>query len=139
MYVFSTRTTWLGALLLIAGCSEPSEPFGAVNGSVTFEGKRVPDAIVVFEATGSPLSITADVDETGHYQARRSVDMPGLPPGEYRVAVTPPLFYPGLGPAGARPPQRDDIPQKYRNPSTSELTIEVTNGQEQVLDISMSP
>jgi hypothetical protein len=124
--------------VITIGCADPTDPFGVVQGQVTFEGNAVPKAMVVFEAKGSPLTITADADASGHYQARRSAEMAGLPPGEYRVSVTPPLFYPGLGPAGAKPPQRDDIPPKYRDAATSGLSLNVSDAQEQVFDIAMS-
>jgi hypothetical protein len=130
-----------GLLLGIAfGCGQAPEPYGVIQGRVTYQGKPVPHAVVMFESTAQELTISADADEQGNYKAIRSVDVPGLPIGSYRVAVTPPLFYPGLGPVGKNPgpPIRDDIPASYRQSATSGLTIDVSkDGSEAPFDIEM--
>ena len=131
-------------LLLVAacgtvGCGGPASPQGTVSGRVTFAGDGVPNATVVFEAAGGELTVTTDADDTGRYRARRSAEMAGLPPGDYRVTVTPPLYYPGLGPVDAAPPERPDIPQKYRDPATSGLALTVLDGDDHPYDIMMEP
>lgn len=131
--------TWL-LLGTVFGCGEAPEPYRAIQGRVTYQGKPVPHAVVVFESTAQELTIAADADEQGIYKAIRSVNVPGLPIGSYRVAVTPPLFYPGLGPVGKNPgpPTRDDIPASYRESATSGLAIDVRKeGSAASFDIEM--
>ncbi len=126
------------SVAMTAGCGGAGEPYGAVTGRVTCDGVGVPDAVVMFEPTGGGPAVTAEADGEGNYVARRSAEMPGLPPGTYRVAVMPPLYYPGLGPVGSNaPPRRDDIPLKYRDPATSGLSLTVTAATPQEWDIEM--
>lgn len=128
------------SLLALVGCEQP-EPFSVVHGTVTFQGKPVPNAVVLFEATRGALSVAADASESGAYEVRRSQDVPGLPLGEYRVSVTPPLFYPGMGaaPNQSTPPPRDDIPMSYRDASTSGLTLTVPDASPIEFNIDLQP
>ncbi len=122
------------------GCGQ-SNPYSPVRGTVTFQDKPVPNAVVIFEATQGSISVAADANEAGVYQARRSQQIPGLPPGDYRVTVTPPLFYPGIGaaPSNAKPPQRNDIPLAYREASTSGLVLSVQDALPTEFNIRLEP
>ena len=54
----------------------------------------------------------------------------GLPEGDYEVAIMPPEITLPKGPVNhlPPPPQCEDIPKKYRQPSTSKLNATVKAG-----------
>jgi hypothetical protein len=68
-------------------------------------------------------------------------DGPGLLVGDYQVAVMPPVVEgPGSKTPGTRTPGAyRDIPQKYRNPKTSGLTLTVNGGTNPPFTIDMKP
>jgi hypothetical protein len=125
-------------LLTLPGCG-PAEVLGRVEGLVTFEGKPVTEGIVVFANSQKGVYITADLNPQGEYL----VDMAkgyGLPLGDYQVTVTPPLYVVPMEdqyrPSALR--EFPSIPEKYRHPETSGLTVTVTKEGNRY-DIDMRP
>jgi hypothetical protein len=136
------RRAVAGSLVLLvlsaAGCGGGK---ASVSGTVTYQGKAVVTGSVVFEGPdGIQRSVAIDPD--GTYRA------PELPAGRTRVAVIS-LQPPAAGPAGqskrsrrgggdvpaysAPPPQADPakwfkIPDKYAEPATSGLAVELKAG-----------
>ena len=64
----------------------------------------------------------------------------GLPEGTYAVAIMPPRIDlpPGTIRPPPQPPQYPDIPNKYRQPSTSGLNLTVKSGKND-FDVDMQP
>jgi hypothetical protein len=128
------------SVLALGGC-EKREPYSSVHGKVTFQGQPVPNAVVMFEALQGAIHVAADADESGAFEVRRSKDVPGLPLGDYRISVTPPPFYPGIGvpQSNAQPPPRNDIPMSYRDPTSSGLTLTVPDDSPIEFNIDLRP
>ena len=126
------------ASLSIAGC-ERGEELGKIRGRVTFQGAPVTEGLVVFSNAQKGIFMTAVLNVDGSYVVT-SARGRGLPLGQYRVFVTPPIDEPKLGPNFEPPPIKPfpNIPQRYRDVKTSELTLEVKQG-ENVFDIEMKP
>ncbi len=120
-----------------SGCG-PKVVLGKVHGQVRFQGQPITAGIVGFSNDASGVHMTANLDTEGRYQVSMAKGF-GLPPGQYRVAVYP--FVADL-PVGstARPEPREfpNIPSKYRQPTTSQLTLTVHEG-DNPFDIDMQP
>lgn len=124
-------------LLLAVGCSS-SEPAGRVSGKVTYQGAPVTEGVVIFSNSSTGVSAEATIDGDGGYTITTRTG--GLPPGEYKVTVAPPeIATPsdgGNSAPGTMPKEVDNIPQKYRDPATTPLTLNIQDG-DNPLDISM--
>ena len=109
--------------LLLCGCDK--KPAGPVRyesvGIVTFNGKPVPKAQVVFFGPG--VSRGAITGEDGRFQVRAGTGN-GLPAGEYEVSVRP---APG-GDLEVINFDRPDIPEKYWSRETSGLKKTIVSG-----------
>ena len=136
--VHVVRRVALVALLtsvVAVGCGTPGEELGPVTGRVTFDGKPVTGAIILFQDDGRGIHMQAKLDENGRFEVSMAAGY-GLPLGTYAVAVKPTGDLPPemQGPVDPslftdlQRSQRPDIPQKYRRASTSGLTITVEHG-----------
>lgn len=109
--------------LLLCGCD--SKPTGPVRhesgGIVTFKGKPVPKAQVVFYGPG--VSRGAITGEDGRFQVKAGTGN-GLPAGEYEIVVRP---APG-GDTEIINFDRPDIPKKYWSKETSGLKESIVSG-----------
>ena len=128
-----------GILLLAAGCRDSNLPKTApVSGVVTFQGKPLANAEVVFIPDGDARSASGRTDANGRYELMTFSPGDGAAPGKYRIIVT------ARGPARALAPgegagmpgemaQGELItPAKYAAPETSGLTHEVVSGRNEV-------
>ena len=132
---------WLLPLLACtAGCGAPK-----VSGKVTYKGEPLHMGQVLFTATNGWTG-SSQINEDGTYS------IPSVPPGQAKIAVDCPYFEEGKNassPAarrhGQRPPMSEEakkgsagvkeyppvkIPDKYKKPETSGLTLEVTGGRQ---------
>jgi hypothetical protein len=141
------RVTILVATCLIfattIGCGNKSHlSVAPVHGSVTYKGRGVPGALVIF----FPVDETADVvkklrpfgsaDADGKFELKTYSTGDGAPPGKYRVSIVAGPVGTGNNPprgdangsktAGALPP---DLIKKYGNVDTSGLQVTVENGE----------
>ena len=109
--------------LLLSGCD--AKPAGPVRhesgGIVTFNGKPVPEAQVVFFGPG--VSRGAITGEDGRFKVKAGTGN-GLPAGEYEVSVRP---APG-GDTEIINFDRPDIPKKYWSKETSGLKRSIVSG-----------
>lgn len=126
-------------LLATAGCGGSNLPKTApVSGVVTFRGKPLPDAEVVFIPEGDARSASGRTDANGRYElATFSID-DGAIPGKYRITIV------ARGPSRAAAPGEGSgmpgemspgdliTPEKYAAPETSGLTHEVVSGRNEV-------
>jgi len=121
----------LGAILLTclaaAGCGGGGPELaatGTVSGKVTFEGAPVTEGDVNF-ASSEGYAATVPLDSSGSFLIE------SLEIGTYTVFVTPPspTEAPDSDPSEmAEPKQYDNIPQGYREQTTSDLVAEVKEG-----------
>ena len=99
-------------------------PTATVSGKVTFEGAPVTEGEVNF-ASSDGYAATVPLDSSG------SFSIESLEVGSYTVFVTPPspTEAPGSEPdETSEPKQYDNIPQGYRQQTTSDLVAEVKEG-----------
>jgi hypothetical protein len=119
-------------LTLIAGCG-PSH--GTVTGTVTLNGQPVTDGQVSFLGQDGTI-VTSMIDSSGKYRIAQ------FPVGLAKVTVYPPMDMAAVGdtlknqgkekgpPKMIAPPQpKSDIPSRYSDPNTSNLTVEVRRGE----------
>jgi hypothetical protein len=143
--VVNPRNAALGCLavifLAIIGCGA-GEARGRVAGKVTFQGQAVPEGIIVFSNDEKGVHLNTKLKPDGSYEIITAKGA-GLSVGNYSISVCPPL--PELAPVSADPAaakrdakQYPNIPQKYRDPKTSRLTLTVKEGDNQ-FDIAMQP
>lgn len=128
--------SWVIALiwpaLLLAGCGE-SKQLGTVTGSVRYRGDAVSEGIVSLYSPELAVGNEAAIRPDG------SFSVGGLPFGPYRVAIHPPSIvqdFGGKSAASMEPKEVGNIPEKYRNPSTSGFTCDVAS-REVRIDLSM--
>ncbi|QDU25928.1 hypothetical protein ETAA8_10000 [Anatilimnocola aggregata] len=133
---------WASVFILVAalngGCQR-GEVLGPVSGVVTFDGEPVPGAMLIFQNNAQGVHMMARADENGRYEVLMA-NGAGLPPGEYQVAVSPPIQDHPLGPITAPPPGANiypNIPDRYRDVKTSKLKLQVTE-QANTLDVNMT-
>ncbi|WP_417391483.1 hypothetical protein [Gimesia sp.] len=120
--------------LLITGCGGDAEfPTGQVNGKVTYEGAPVTEGVISFYSSELGVGASADLSEEGQY----SITDP-LKTGTYAVTILPP---PEAPPQDAIPvstkTEHKDIPQKYRDPKKSELSVKIDEGTNS-FDVNMT-
>jgi len=140
-----TSRPWLRAAALVlaclamAGCGRKGE-YGTVSGTVMFNGQPVSEGMVVFFEPELRVYQGARIQPDGKYSVSMS-DGPGVPVGQYQVAVMPPVIEsPGskaFGPMTVK--EFRNIPVKYRNPRTSPLKLAVVEGNTPPFDIDMKP
>lgn len=123
------------ALPVLQGCGsgQSKRVTGKVDGAVTFNDQPVKAGTVYLERKDSGDGSSAPLDSSGKFK----VPDP-LPVGTYIVVVMPIVLSPDEIADGKQPPPSDDIPEKYRSPSTSGLTFEIKEGQN-TLQIKMAP
>ncbi|MCC9606360.1 carboxypeptidase-like regulatory domain-containing protein [Blastopirellula sp. JC732] len=77
----------LSCLIMSVGCAEQGPSLGAVSGTVTLDGKPLPNVIVSFvPVTGGRPSV-GTTDENGKYQLA-FVDRLGALTGKHKVSIT---------------------------------------------------
>jgi hypothetical protein len=113
---------------VLSGCGQP---VGTVAGKVTYKNAPVTEGAVIFQNAGGTVSVSGNLSSEGTFKIA-TADRPGLPPGDYKVAVTPNRVGSGEavlaappGEAAAKPPA---IPAKYHSIETSDLTATVKAG-----------
>ena len=123
---------------VLAGCKQ-LEPIGRIRGRVTFQGKPVTEGLVVFSNTQKGVFMTAAIDKDRNYVVTSAAG-PGIPLGQYQVTVTPPIDEPKLGPNFEPPPIKSfpNIPGRYRDVKTSDLSLEVKEG-DNLFNVQMKP
>jgi hypothetical protein len=122
----------------MAGCG-PHQQIHPVSGTVTFQGKPVTAGTIRFCNPQAVVDMTAQLQSDGRYEVLMAKGA-GLPEGIYQVAVMPPGVELPPGPMKERPKPKEypNIPLRYRQPSTSGVTLSVKSGDNR-LDLDMQP
>jgi hypothetical protein len=109
----------------LLGCGKSGPKALPVTGKVTCQGKPVSAASIRFSNPQAGVDLLAKLDADGKY-AVVTANGPGLPEGTYQVAIVPDVKNAPVGTFGTPPAiNRPDIPEKYRSPTTSELSVTV--------------
>jgi len=143
---------WICLLLLCVppGCSDYGPPKNTdglqnlqpVTGSVSFEGKPTPGAVVLFLPVDEPDKFTyrvaGTVDEDGAFEMQTSVPegtRPGVAAGEYLVTIS------WNEPARDRDSDEgpDLVPPRYRDHRTSGLRVEIVEGNNELEPFDLKP
>ncbi|HUY88733.1 MAG TPA: carboxypeptidase-like regulatory domain-containing protein [Pirellulales bacterium] len=129
-----------GACVFLVGCGHKSGVDGVVQvgGSVTYDGKPIEGASVIFSAEGESRSASGITDAGGRFQLTTLTPNDGALPGKYKVAVSKVEVENAMSAEEAKewfqknggPPPAGNIknrlPEKYKDIESSELTAEVT-------------
>lgn len=73
-----------GCLAFLPGCGPPR---GTVRGTITWEGKAVPQADLLFEDPTGKIAISGRSSDEGNY-VLNYLDSRGMPTGNYQVTIT---------------------------------------------------
>lgn len=132
------------AICVIAGgCSGGNEaellPVQKVQGTLTYQGKPMDGAVVIFFPNenglykGCPRAIS---DESGHYQLTTFNENDGAPAGDYKVTI----YWPegGADPETADPLPPDRLNKVYADIKTTKLTASVSNNSGDI-DFALPP
>lgn len=128
-----TAVGGLFAMLIVGGCGggKPWESVHTVRGVVTHKGKPVKDAeLAFFPATeeGFPEAVRpwAKTNENGEFTVSTYNNGDGAPAGRYKVTVVHHEIVISKGAMGTKP---NDLPKKYANKDTTDLTAIVERGE----------
>lgn len=123
----------LAAGAFVVGCGSNYPETVAVTGTVTIDGKPVPEAIVTFLPTDGRRSGTGYTDSNGRFELTTFAPDDGAVPGSHEVAVNPteapPMPGESVAPDGTPLPSargyKPPFPAKYGNPKQSGFKAEV--------------
>lgn len=124
------------SLSLMLGCGSAGQT-GKLTGKVTFEGEPVTEGAVLFVSDSASSVGQTNLLSDGSY--RFEIGKDGLMPGDYAVAILPPMIRTPdtpTSPGGEEPKPVENIPQKYRSTTRSGLTTQVTTG-DNVFNVEM--
>jgi hypothetical protein len=116
---------------LAAGCGR--RDMGRVSGTLTFQGKPVPKGIVKFTPTGHPAG-AGETDDAGRFVLNTLQKGDGAFQGDCVVTVVPVAEFEE---GSIEPKPRPDIPDKYRDYSTTPFKADVVAGKENVFTFDM--
>jgi carboxypeptidase family protein len=118
-----------------------------VSGTVTYNGRAVPQATVTFVGEGDARTAVAVTDTAGRYQLK-TLDSIGAMPGKYTVLVSrtesaadndrPISMDEAAQNRGKAAEPKQLVPLKYSNPTKTPLTCEVKPGQTNHFDLPLS-
>lgn len=132
----TTRFPWVCTLVIpsmlaaMIGCSGSPDSGrdlpGKIKGVVTYKGAPVKNAAISFVGSSQQGAFGGPLGEDGSYK------VPEAAVGDFQIAILPinPQTTMTMTPGGkiAAPPERADIPKKYRDTKTSGLTLNVVDG-----------
>jgi hypothetical protein len=127
---FVVVTIAIVGMLHLAGCRDDGLNLAEVSGSVTLDGKPVPNAFITFTPQASGRSSMAKSDENGNYELRFNPTRWGALVGEHHVTIST---------EDRTPDDRiipEIIPKKYRS-SDGFIAVTVEPG-ENVLNLQLT-
>lgn len=131
----SSVVLWLAAAAgaVVAGCGGGGPKLGSVSGTVTLDGKPLPEAEVVFQPEeGSPSFGMTDKD--GRYELMYTPDRDGALVGKHTVRITTSR---ASGPPGQQEITPELVPPEYNEessqtrevkPGSNEFNFEIPTG-----------
>jgi hypothetical protein len=144
-----SRIGFLTAALVLAGLTGCGKSGPApiekqktvpVSGVLTYKGKPVPNASVIFQSIDGKVSSWGTTDAAGTFTLTTYASQDGAPPGKYKVTVSaggPKEIEPGVladePPGGFKSP----VPVKYASPSTTDVLKDVSESGNNQLTIDL--
>ena len=151
-FVERSRLPGLGLSVLICalsmGCGDKIPPLFSVTGKITYNGRPVPGATVMFfpdvkvgakakKGDGNqtaPNRPAGKSDDEGNYELFWSDDHEGAPAGKYKVAVSAVEFELGDDENEVRP---NKVPNRFGNPEDSGFTAVVEEDGDNVFNFKL--
>jgi hypothetical protein len=135
----------LAGLLAVVGCTSPTGDDGLfpVSGTIKLDGTPTANVSVVFIPQGNTAGHGGSgvTDASGQYQLMSPQGKKGLPPGEYKVAVSRRLNPDGSPPAPNEMPiesqARETLPLKYSDKEKTELVARLTADDKKTFDFDL--
>lgn len=116
--LYSLRTVcglMLFGVIAISGCDSGTDAdLATVEGTVTFDGKPLPEALVVFELEGSEMTSECVTDDNGHYKLQFSGKRSGAKLGTHVVRIRT---------SGMENGAKEIIPARYNAESELKKTV----------------
>jgi hypothetical protein len=106
--------------VIAVGCSGGGPDIVPVSGTVTRNGKPVPNVTIYFQPTSGRPSL-GECDDQGRFKLRYTHDQDGAKVGMHSVYI---VYFPDVT-RGAAPADFKEIAAKYSTPETSPLKIEL--------------
>ena len=130
-------TVALGGMLLAVsiGCGGSEYDFGNVNGKVTLDGAPLGNVEITFQPEEGPLA-SGEADAQGNFTLKSSTGDDGALVGSHKVLVLPSLAG-GMGGSDSdgnalEGGEAVELPLAYQDLSTSDLTANVTEGDNDI-------
>ncbi len=143
--IYRTQFSVFVLIVLVAGCGPKGPPTAAVDGVVTYEGKPVQYARVMFFPQNVPTGMTgyAQTDAEGKFaKVLTGGTTEGVVVGSHFVTVTegwPPDKEVPMDASGMqKSPPRGPWTQKYRDSTNPAIKVEVVAGQNNHFDFEIS-
>lgn len=130
---------WAVAVLAaaaVAGCGGGRLKTAVVHGKVTYKGKPIPQGTVTFIPTVNGPSATGEIQSDGSYTLTTYSKGDGAIIGSHKVMVVSMQDMAGRLPEERTPLPPPLVPDKYTNPATTPLTVEVKD-QENTIDLTL--
>jgi hypothetical protein len=111
-----------------------------VSGVLTYKGKPVPNASVVFQSLDGKVSSWGTTDAAGTFTLSTYATQDGAPPGKYKVTVSagaPKEVEPGVLPDEPPGGFKSPVPGKYSNPATTDVVMDVSESGKNQLTIDL--
>jgi hypothetical protein len=126
-------TTLLFSLILgISGCHQ-GPATARVTGTVTFDGKPLPNALVEFFPEDGSRSSVGSTNAEGFYELKFSATAIGAIPGRHKVVIR---TVTGESDSENKVTNKEILPDKYHK--KSELTADLKSGK-QVVNFDLMP
>lgn len=120
------RGGWGVCLVLgLLGCGKSKPPIAQVTGTVTFEGKALPDRAIIHFMSDEGFGSSCELQPDGTFKMGSEYGI-GIPLGSYRVSITPPVPTPRKDEKKPRFPDYYYIPRKYRDFATNDFSAVIT-------------
>jgi hypothetical protein len=139
------KVVWLAVLLAVSdGCSGTDDQGPkrvAATGTVNYKGQPVEGASVVMTPDSGTSAAMGKTDASGQFKLGTKEAGDGAVPGKYKVMISKtettteeiPETDPRYGTVTPKTTVKEHLPAKYKDPKKSGLTVEIKDGEDNVL------
>jgi hypothetical protein len=135
------RSALLAVALLGASCARDGRPpVYPAQGKIFYEGKPAANALVILHPVNKDPRLEsvrplAHVEADGSFKLTTFANGDGAPAGEYVVTVD---WREKTAPVEGAPPGRSLLPQRYSNPESSQLRVQVKEGPNELEPLKLT-